>query len=96
MFVSVVLDPGGVDSSRALVSILSQYGFVKVQRACWEHTGLTEKRLHTLKKDLDSATDYYDTLRIYQYPVEGLLAITELQKKKWKRCILRPPTESLK
>ena len=93
MFVSVVLDPGGLESSRAIVSVLSQYGFVKIQRACWEHTAVTEKRLHTLKKDIDKVTDYYDKVRIYQYPVNGFMAITELNKKRWRRCMLRPPAQ---
>ena len=93
MFVSVVLDPGGLESSRAIVSVLSQYGFVKIQLACWEHTAVTEKRLHTLKKDIDKVTDYYDRVRIYQYPVNGFMAITELNKKRWRRCMLRPPAQ---
>lgn len=91
MFVSVVLDPGSVDSARFLSSILTQYGFNKVQRACWEHTALSEKKLHMLKKDIDRVTDYYDSIRMYQYPVQGMLALTELQKKQWRRCMLRPP-----
>lgn len=91
MFVSVVLDPGSQDSAKALAMLLSQYGFVKIQRACWENTSITEKRVHTLKKDIDSVTDYYDTIRMYQYPVNALMAITELNKKKWRRCLLRPP-----
>jgi len=91
MFVSVVLDPGSVESSRALVAILMQHGFKKVQRACWEHTSITEKKLLILKKDIDRVTDYYDTVRMYQYPIQGLMAITELGKKHWKRCVLRPP-----
>ncbi|OJF76160.1 MAG: CRISPR-associated protein Cas2 [Treponema sp. CETP13] len=90
MFVSVILDPGSVESSRSLVAILMQYDFKKVQRACWEHTAITEKKLHTLKKDIDRVTDYYDTIRMYQYPVQGLMAVTELEKKRWKRCVLRP------
>ncbi len=93
MFVSVVLDPGGVDSSRAMVSILSQYGFLKVQRACWENPSLSEGQLIKLKKDIDRVTDFYDRIRMYQFPVNGLMAITELNKKKWKRCMLRPPKE---
>ncbi len=86
-----MLDPGGMESAQALASILSQYGFTKVQRACWENTALTEKRLHTLKKDIDRVTDYYDVVRLYQYPVQGYFGISELSKKQWKRCILRPP-----
>ena len=52
MFVSVVLDPGEVDSAKALATLLTQYGFTKIQRACWEHTAMTEKKLTLLKKSL--------------------------------------------
>lgn len=89
MFVSVILDPGQLDSARALSSILAQYGFEKRQRACWEHSTLTEKKLGLLKKDIDRVTDYYDSVRMYQYPIEGMLVITELQKKKWKKSMLK-------
>lgn len=93
MFVSVIVDPGSVESSRAVTSVLMQYGFRKVQRACWEHVSLPEKRLNLLKKDIDRVTDYYDSVRMYQYPVQGMLAVTEMSRKKWKRCILRPTPE---
>ncbi len=90
MFVSVILDPSGVDSAKQLTAVLMQYGFTKVQRACWENNALSEKRLQTLKKDIDRVTDYYDVVRLYQYPVQGMMAITELAKKQWKRCLLKP------
>lgn len=93
MFVSVVLDPGAADSARALATLLSQYNFVKVQRACWENSAITEKSVSLLKKDIDRITDYYDSVRLYQYPVQGMLAITEMRKKKWKRSLLRPQKE---
>ena len=94
MFVSVVLDPGGVDSARALATILTQYGFNKVQRSCYECTTFVEKNLNLLKKDIDRVTDYYDVVRMYQYPVEGMVAITSLSQKKWQRTMLRPPKDS--
>lgn len=93
MFVSVVLDPGGVDSARALATILIQYGFKKIQRSCYECTTFSEKNLNNLKKDIDKVTDYYDVVRMYQYPVEGMVAITSLSQKKWQRTMLRPPKE---
>jgi CRISPR-associated protein Cas2 len=93
MFVSVVLDPGGIESARALASILLQYGFSKVQRSCFECATFTEKNLNTLKKDIDRVTDYYDVVRMYQYPIDGMMAITTLNQKKWQRIMLRPPKE---
>ncbi|MBQ5491420.1 MAG: CRISPR-associated protein Cas2 [Treponema sp.] len=89
MFVSVVLDPGGVESANALVTVLAESGFKKVQRACWESVDVTEARLSELKKNIDRVTDYYDTVRLYQFPVEGMFVITELKQKRWKRCRMK-------
>ena len=89
MFVSVILDPGAAESAQALAKILTFYGYTKKQRSCWEHTSVSEERLLALKKDIDRVTAYYDTLRIYQYPVQGVMAITELNKKKWRKMLMR-------
>ncbi len=94
MFVSVVLDPGGEDSARELTSLMSDYGFKRVQRACWESVKISPAVLNELKQDIDRATDYYDTVRIYQFPVENVLAVTELYRKKWKRILVKPPVSS--
>ncbi len=91
MFVSVILDPGGEESAHQLAELLATYGFEKAQRACWESPGISDQLLLKLKQDIDRMTDYYDTVRLYQFPVEGLLAITVLSKKKWKRIVVRPP-----
>ncbi len=87
MFVSVVLDPAGTDSARALASILTRFNFQKIQRACWESNNVTENQLTILKREMDQATDYYDTLRIYQFPLNGHFAISELRQKKWKKSV---------
>jgi len=89
MFVSVVLDPGGIDSARSLVSVLVHSGFKKIQRACWESMSVSEKDLASLKKEIDRVTDYYDTIRIYQFPLNGMFVITELKQKRWKRCQMK-------
>lgn len=91
MFVSVVLDPGGEESARQLAELLVTYGFEKVQRACWESVAITEAILVRLKQEIDGMTDYYDSVRLYQFPVEGSMAITALSKKKWKRILVKPP-----
>ncbi len=88
MFVSVVLDPGGIESAKSIAGILSRYNFKKIQRACWETMQLNESQLTVLKREIDSVTDYYDTVRIYQFPINNNFAITELRHKKWKRCVL--------
>lgn len=87
MFVSVVLDPSNVENARAEAAVLTRFGFNKVQRACWETMSLSENQLNLLKRELDSVTDYYDTLRIYQFPVNGNFAITTLNQKKWKKAV---------
>lgn len=89
MFVSVILDPGSTESARSMVNILSQFGFRKVQRSLWENMNLNEVDLSAVKKDLDRVTDYYDTIRIYQFPIDGMFVITELKEKKWKRCQMK-------
>src|SRR5574344_219477 len=94
MFVSVVLDPGGIDSARSLVSVLVHSGFKKIQRACWESMSVTETELTELKKEIDRVTDYYDTVRIYQFPLNGMFVITELKQKRWKRCQMRSDSEN--
>lgn len=91
MFVSVMLDPGGEESARLLADVLATWGFDKVQRACWESATVSESSLIQIKQEIDRVTDYYDTVRLYQYPVEGVLAITVLSKKSWKRILVRPP-----
>ena len=93
MFVSVVYDCGGEDSVRDNASILGQYGFEKVQRACWESASITPDILVKLKKDIDRVTDYYDTVRLYQFPLEGNFNITVLKQKKWRRIVVRPPAK---
>ena len=94
MFVSVVLDPGGIDSARSLVSVLVHSGYKKIQRACCERMNVTETELTELKKEIDRITDYYDTVRIYQFPLNGMFVITELKQKRWKRCQLRSDSEN--
>ncbi|MBM7021994.1 CRISPR-associated protein Cas2 [Treponema sp. Marseille-Q4523] len=89
MFVSVVLDPGGVDTAQSLASVLSHYGFRKVQRACWESADIGVMQLSQLKREIDRVTNYYDTVRMYQYPMQGMFSITELRRKKWRRCLLK-------
>lgn len=91
MFVSIVLDPGGEESARQLVEVLINFGFEKIQRACWESSAMDDQSLIKLKQEIDRVTDYYDTIRMYQFPVKNTMAITSLSKKKWKRLVVKPP-----
>lgn len=89
MFVSVILDLGNDDSRRSVNEMLMFYGFQQVQKDTYETAKMSEKRLGRLKLDLDRATDYYDVVRLYQYPVDGTLVITHLTQKKWKRKVFK-------
>jgi CRISPR-associated protein Cas2 len=98
MFVSIALDPGSEGRARELADILGQYGFEKIQRGLWESAFVSPETLIRLKKDLDQATDAFDRLRIFQFPVEGTLALTSLRDKKWRRMVAKgagvPPARS--
>jgi CRISPR-associated protein Cas2 len=89
MFVSVAVDPGSEGRARELADLLGQYGFDKVQRGLWESAFISPETLNRLKRDLDQATDAFDRLRIFQFPVDGTLALTSLRDKKWKRMVAR-------
>lgn len=91
MFVTVMCDMGSDESRKAMHDLLGQYGFARVMRACYESAELSDDQLVRLKRDVDAVTDYYDTVMIHQYPVEGTLAITRLKEKKWRKTIVRKP-----
>ena len=89
MFVAVVLDLGNEDSLKTVTGLLFRYGFRQMQKNVFESTALDEKRLSRLKVDMDRATDFYDSIRFYQYPVDETVAITSLSEKRWRRMIIR-------
>ncbi len=89
MFVSVIIDAGGEDSSRVTSNLLLRYGFKQVQGNCFESYNMNEKQLARLKLDLDRATDFYDAIRFYQYPIDDRLVISSLSENRWRRMILK-------
>ncbi|MDR0876766.1 MAG: CRISPR-associated protein Cas2 [Treponema sp.] len=89
MFVSIAVDPGSEGRAKELADLLGQYGFDKVQRGLWESAFVSPETLVRLKKDLDRATDAFDRLRIFQFPVDGTLALTTLRDKKWRRMVAK-------
>ncbi len=93
MFVAVVCDMGSEDTRASLYNLLPQYGFERVQKACFECSSINDKMLASLKRDIDKITDSYDTVRLYQYPVDGTLALTVLKDNKWRRIIVRDPSQ---
>jgi CRISPR-associated protein Cas2 len=89
MFVSIAVDPGSEGRAKELADLLGQYGLDRVQRGLWESAFVSPETLNRLKRDLDRATDAFDRLRIFQFPVEGTLALTTLRDKKWRRMVAR-------
>jgi CRISPR-associated protein Cas2 len=89
MFVSIAVDPGGEGRAKELAELLIQYGFDKVQRGLWESTVVSPETLNRLKRDLDRATDAFDRIRIFQFPVDGTLVLTTLKDKKWRRLVAK-------
>ena len=89
MFTAVCCDLASSDHQEKVAALLMQYGFQKMQNALYEHTGINAQYLSRLKKDIDRHTDYYDIIRIYQYPLENTLVITSLKQKKWRKLVVK-------
>jgi len=88
MFVAVASEFAAEDHRRAAEELLVRYGFQRVLAGSWESAAVSEDALGRLKRDLDRVTDSDDSLRIYQYPVGGTLAITVLKEKRWRRLVV--------
>jgi CRISPR-associated protein Cas2 len=89
MFVSIAVDPGSEGRAKELADLLVQYGFEKVQRGLWESAFVSSETLVRVKRDLDKATDAFDRVRLFQFPVDGTLVLTSLRDKKWRRMVAR-------
>ena len=89
MFVSVACEFSNDDHRKAVQELLKQYGFSEILSDFFESVKIIEKDLARLKRDIDRSTDYYDKIRIYQYPLEGTLIITALENKRWRRIVIK-------
>jgi CRISPR-associated protein Cas2 len=89
MFVSVVIDMGNADGFREVSDLLLQFGFERKSKSVFESLAVSDVDLVRLKRDIDRKTDFYDSVRMYQFPVDGTLAITVLKENKWRRLIVR-------
>ena len=89
MFVSIAVDAGSEERARELADLLGQYGFQRVQRGLWESISVSPGTLDRLKRDLDKATDAFDKLRFFQFPLAGTLVLSSLREKKWRRTVAR-------
>jgi CRISPR-associated protein Cas2 len=85
MFVAVVCDFSNDDHKEIIKDLLLQYGLKQVIKNLFESTELNEIQLARLKKDIDRETDSYDSIRIYQFPLENTLVISEMEHKKWRK-----------
>jgi CRISPR-associated protein Cas2 len=88
MFVAVACDLGNEDRVGSVENLLLQYWFRKLQQNLYESAVISEVNLLRLKKELDGLTDSYDSLRIYQYPLEDTLVVSSLKEKKWRKLVL--------
>lgn len=89
MFVSVNCEFSDDDHRKAIQELLKQYGFIEVISDLFESVKIIEKDLARLKRDIDRSTDYYDKIRIYQYPLNSTLVITSLENKRWRRIVMQ-------
>ena len=89
MFVSIACDVANEDHRLAVQRLLAQYGFKKIQRDLYEHTSIAEAVLARLKRDVDKATDFYDSVRFYQFPIDETLVITSLKEKRWRKLMVQ-------
>jgi len=87
MFVSIAIDSGSEGRGEELADLLGQYGFKRIQRFLWESATVSVDTLNRLKRDLDKATDSFDKLRFFQFPMEGTLVLSSLRDKKWRRMV---------
>jgi CRISPR-associated protein Cas2 len=85
VFVAVTCECSSDDRKLAVFDILRQYGFKMVLQDVHESTSVSDTTLNRLKRDLDRVTDSFDVIRLYQFPIDGTLAITALKEKKWRR-----------
>lgn len=89
MFVSIICEISNDDHKISVKHLLSEYGFKQIFEILYESTTIKEKELARLKRDIDRRTDSYDSVRIYQYPIENTLVITTLRDKRWRRVVVK-------
>ena len=89
MFVTVVGEFSQDDHRIAAHELFKQYGLKEIITNVFESVTIKENTLARLKRDVDRITDYYDTVRFYQYPMEDTLVITSLSRKQWRRTLVK-------
>ena len=89
MFVSIICEISNDDHMLAIKHLLIEYGFKQVFELLYESVTIKEKELTRLKRDIDRRTDSYDSVRMYQYPLDDVLVITTLRDKRWRRVVVK-------
>ena len=89
MFVAIACELVNEEHREEVYGLLKQYGFSRVFGEVFESVSFRSELLARLKRDIDRRTDFYDKIRLYQYPLDGVLQITSLADKKWRKTILR-------
>ena len=84
MFVAVACEFAAEDHRRAAERPADPVRTAQgARRAPWR-APRSRDALGRLKQDIDRVTDSDDSIRFYQYPVDGTLAITVLKEKQWR------------
>lgn len=89
VFVTVVGEFSQDDHRVAAHELFRRYGLKEIVTNVFESVSIMESTLTRLKRDVDRVTDYYDTIRFYQYPLQDTLVISTLTKKKWRRTLVK-------
>lgn len=89
MFVSIFCEISNDDHKIAVKNLLFEYGFKQIFEVLFESATIKEKELARLKRDIDRRTDSYDSVRMFQYPIDDVLVITTLRDKRWRRVVVK-------
>lgn len=89
MFVAIACEFVNEEHKSDVYGLLKQYGFSRVAGDVFESVSFRTELLARLKRDIDRRTDSYDKVRMYQYPLDGVLVVTSLSDKKWRKTIMR-------
>ena len=89
VFVAIACEFVNEEHKNEVYSLLKQYGFSRTAGEVFESVSFRAELLPRLKRDIDRRTDSYDKVRMYQYPLDGVFAVTSLTDKRWRKTIMR-------
>jgi CRISPR-associated protein Cas2 len=88
VFVAIACDLISEKHRAEVYDLVKQYGFTEVLKDVFESVSIKETLLSRLKRDIDRRTDFYDKIKMYQYPIDGVLVVTMLADKKWRKTVM--------